>query len=66
MRVEPAEVDAREFYRLLAVALDDRGPLPVDPAQSLHVLRVLEAAARSGALVGEPTVVAEPVDRLRP
>jgi scyllo-inositol 2-dehydrogenase (NADP+) len=52
------QVDAREFYRLLAGALTGAGPLPVDPAESLHVLRVLEAAARSGARNGEPTPVA--------
>lgn len=47
--VAPVETDAREFYRLLAAALRGAGPLPVDPAETLHVLRVLEAAARSAA-----------------
>ncbi|MDH2444869.1 Gfo/Idh/MocA family oxidoreductase [Amnibacterium sp. CER49] len=52
--VEPAETDAREFYRLLAAALRTGAPLPVDPAETLHVLRVLEAAARSAAEGGAP------------
>lgn len=46
--VEPVKTDAREYYRLLAAALRGSEPLPVDPAESLHVLRVLEAAVRSG------------------
>lgn len=51
----PAEqVDAREFYRMLAAALTGGGPLPVEPAESLHALRVLEAAARSAADGGVP------------
>jgi predicted dehydrogenase len=56
--VEPVMTDAREFYRLLAAALQHDGPLPVDPAESLHVLRVLEAAARSAADGGAPVPVA--------
>jgi predicted dehydrogenase len=52
------QVDAREFYRLLATALTEDGPLPVDPAESLHVLRVLDAAARSAADDGAPARVA--------
>jgi predicted dehydrogenase len=47
--VAPVETDAREFYRLLASALASGGPLPVDPSESLHVLRVLDAADRSAA-----------------
>jgi predicted dehydrogenase len=55
----PAEqVDAREFYRLLAAALRDGGPLPVQPDESLHVLRVLDAAARSAGQGGVPIAVA--------
>lgn len=58
----PAEqVDGREFYRLLAAALTEGGPLPVDPTESLHVLRVLEAAARSAAEGGAPVAV-EPAE----
>jgi hypothetical protein len=40
-------VDAREFYRMLAAALAGNGPLPVGPAEPLHVLQVLQAAGRS-------------------
>jgi predicted dehydrogenase len=57
--VDPVQVDARAFYDLLADALTGNGPLPVDPAESLHVLRVLEAAARSGARGGAPETVVE-------
>lgn len=55
--VPPVEVDARGFYRILAAALAGKGPLPVDPAESLHVLQVLEAAARSAAGDGIPVPV---------
>jgi predicted dehydrogenase len=55
--VAAEQVDARGFYRLLAAALTDGGPLPVDPADSLHVLHVLEAAARSAAGDGAPVPV---------
>jgi predicted dehydrogenase len=55
--VAPVETDAREFYRLLAAALRGGAPLPVDPAESLHVLRVLEAAARSAREDGVPVAV---------
>ena len=37
------------FYELLASALHDGGPPPVDPADAVAVLRVLEAARRSAA-----------------
>ncbi len=50
--------DAREFYVLLAGALLDGGALPVDPAESLHVIRVLEAAAQSAAAGSGPVAVA--------
>ena len=36
--------DYGEFYRLLAVALRDGGPLPVDPADAVAVLEVIEHA----------------------
>ena len=36
--------DYGEFYRLLAVALRDGGPLPVDPVDSVAVLEVIEHA----------------------
>lgn len=55
--VAPVLTDAREFYRLLAAALRDDGPLPVDPAESLHVLRVLDAAARSAGADGARVTV---------
>ena len=51
------QVDARQFYRLLATALIEGGPMPVDPEESLHVLRVLKAAARSAADGGAPVAV---------
>ncbi|MGX9899819.1 Gfo/Idh/MocA family oxidoreductase [Arthrobacter sp. SA17] len=31
-----------EFYRILADALEGRGPLPVDPAESVQALRIIE------------------------
>ncbi|MDQ0820417.1 hypothetical protein QFZ79_002709 [Arthrobacter sp. V4I6] len=31
-----------QFYRLLAEALRGRGPLPVDPAEALQVLKIIE------------------------
>jgi len=55
--VAPVHTDAREFYRLLRVALRGGGPLPVDPAETLHLLRVLEAAALSAARDGAPVPV---------
>lgn len=39
----------RRFYELLRDAIRDGGPPPVDPADSLQVLRVLEAAERAAA-----------------
>lgn len=39
----------RTFYELLRDAARGRGAVPVDPADSLRVLRVLEAAERAGA-----------------
>lgn len=59
--VAPVDTDAREFYRILAGALDGDGPLPVDPAESLHVLQVLEAAARSAASGSAPIPVPSPL-----
>ena len=37
------------FYRQVALAVDGAGPVPVDPADAVHVLRVLETARRSAA-----------------
>jgi predicted dehydrogenase len=39
--------DWAEFYRGFAAAVRTGGPLPVRPEDAVHVLRVLEAAARS-------------------
>lgn len=36
--------DYGEFYRLLAVALRDGGPMPVDPTDAVEVLEVIERA----------------------
>ncbi|MFC9429755.1 Gfo/Idh/MocA family oxidoreductase [Streptomyces sp. NPDC056987] len=36
--------DYREFYRLLAAALREGGPLPVDPADSIRALEIIEQA----------------------
>ena len=52
--VAAEQVDARDFYRLLAAALRNGGRLPVPPDESLHVLRILEAAARSAEQGGAP------------
>ncbi|HEY6526360.1 MAG TPA: Gfo/Idh/MocA family oxidoreductase [Solirubrobacteraceae bacterium] len=41
--------DWGRFYALLAAALRDGGPPPVDPGDAVAVLRVLEAARRSAA-----------------
>lgn len=41
--------DWPRFYALVAAALRDDGPPPVDPADAVAVLRVLEAARRSAA-----------------
>jgi len=38
-----------EFYRRLVLAIRDDGPPPVDPADSVAVLEVIEAARRSAA-----------------
>lgn len=40
--VPPDRGSYPEFYRLLAGALEGTGPLPVDPADSLEVLRIIE------------------------
>ena len=47
--------DWPRFYKLLATALRDGGPPPVDPRDAVDTLRVLEAARRSA---DERTVVA--------
>jgi scyllo-inositol 2-dehydrogenase (NADP+) len=39
--------DWARFYDLLAAALRDGGPAPVDPADAVAVLRVLEQARQS-------------------
>jgi predicted dehydrogenase len=43
--------DYGEFYRLLAVALRDGGPLPVDPADAVGVLDLIERAHAASDLV---------------
>lgn len=43
-RVPTARGDYGEFYRLLATALSDGGPLPVDPADAVETLRIIERA----------------------
>ncbi|GGI46780.1 putative dehydrogenase [Agromyces flavus] len=43
-RVPTRRGDYGEFYRRLAVALRDGGPLPVDPADAVAVLEVIERA----------------------
>ena len=47
IRTEPGRYEA--FYARLVAALRDGAPLPVDPAQSVAVLELLEAARRSAA-----------------
>ncbi|MFI6698951.1 Gfo/Idh/MocA family oxidoreductase [Streptomyces sp. NPDC050509] len=39
--------DYREFYRLLAAALSEGGPLPVDPIDSIRALEIIEQAIRN-------------------
>ena len=52
--VEPERGDYGEFYRLLAPALAGAGEPPVDPADAVAVLRVLERAhARTDTEEGE-------------
>ena len=47
IRTEPGRY--QEFYAGLVAALRDGAPLPVDPAESVAVLELLEAARRSAA-----------------
>jgi predicted dehydrogenase len=47
IRTEPGRYEA--FYAGLLAALRDGAPLPVDPAESVGVLELLEAARRSAA-----------------
>ena len=47
VRTEPGRYEA--FYAGLVAALQDGAPLPVDPAESVAVLEILEAARRSAA-----------------
>jgi predicted dehydrogenase len=47
------------FYELMRDAIRSRGPLPVDPHDSLRALRLLEAAERA-ATTGAAQVVGEP------
>lgn len=51
--------DYRRFYVLLEAALRGAGPLPVDAAEAVDVLRVLEAAAASAA-TGEVVTLEAP------
>ena len=46
-----------EFYEILRQAVLGRGPVPVDPLESVRVLRILEAAERAAA-TGSAQVVA--------
>ncbi len=43
-RIPTERGDYGEFYRLLAVALRGEGPLPVDPADAVAVLEIIERA----------------------
>ena len=47
IRTEPGRYQA--FYAGLVAALQDGAPLPVDPAESVAVLEILEAARRSAS-----------------
>ena len=47
IRTEPGRYEA--FYAGLVAALQEGAPLPVDPAESVAVLEILEAARRSAA-----------------
>ena len=47
VRTEPGRYEA--FYAGLVAALQEGAPLPVDPAESVAVLEILEAARRSAA-----------------
>ncbi|WP_018156230.1 Gfo/Idh/MocA family protein [Demetria terragena] len=50
VQAEPA--DQADFYRAVAAALgsaDPQGAMPVDPADAVHVLEVIDAARRSAA-----------------
>ena len=47
VRTEPGRYEA--FYAGLVAALQEDAPLPVDPAESVAVLEILEAARRSAA-----------------
>ena len=47
IRTEPGRYQA--FYARLVAALKDGAPLPVDPAESVAVLEILEAARRSAS-----------------
>jgi scyllo-inositol 2-dehydrogenase (NADP+) len=46
-RVAPEPGDWPRFYRLVAAAIRDGGPPPVDPGDAVAALRVLDAAALS-------------------
>ena len=48
-RVKPERGGWDTFYPAVAAALRDGKPMPVDPADSISVLRVIEAARRSAA-----------------
>ncbi|MDQ1737951.1 MAG: hypothetical protein QOH56_4202 [Pseudonocardiales bacterium] len=55
--VESLAGDYTEFYRRMAAAISGAGDVPVDPADSLTGLKVLQAAQLSAAS-GSPTTVA--------
>jgi len=48
-KVETIHGGYAEYYRLVAEAMEDGAPPPVDPADSRDGLKVIEAAARSAA-----------------
>jgi predicted dehydrogenase len=58
-RIRPIAGDYRRFYASVRDALLGRGPMPVDPADAVEVLRIMEAA-RSSAERG-CVVTLEPV-----
>ncbi len=47
--VPSARGDYAQFYRRLAAALTGDGPVPVDPADAVEVLRILDAARAAAA-----------------
>jgi hypothetical protein len=48
--VESARGDYTDFYSRLAVAIAGEGPVPVDPADAVTGLQIIQAAQRSAAM----------------